>query len=237
MSPDPGAPPVGAPCITIARPTAATPLGRAHSDVEQILRTGIADLCIPRLLFLRRLLLLLVPNILTTPMRTFILVRFSTLTSALARVDYSSSRRCDTNCYETNDIVGTWTLTYANQTANGTTTFPFGPDPHGFLFNMAAPALTWIEEVQPTDQAESEQPAQSSAGYYNVDKNGCYLGRGIVSSTIVADVGNYSPSSVLDLIRIDENTLLEQFYPAEGVHIMAIWSKWVPGTTEYPSNC
>ena len=176
------------------------------------------------------------PDMLSKLMRVLTLINSFVLPSALATVDYSSSRRCDTDCYTNNNIVGTWTLKYANQTANGTTTLPFGPNPHGFLFNMAPPALTWIEEVQPTNQAESEQPAQSSAGYYEIDKNGCYLGRRILSSTIAADIGNYSPASVLDLIRIDENTLLEEFYPAEGVHIMAIWLKWQPGSTEYPSN-
>jgi hypothetical protein len=175
-------------------------------------------------------------DILSAAMRASILVGFSALASlALATpepaVDVNSCKRSSSN-----DIVGTWTLTYANQTANGQTTLPFGPNPHGFLFITGAPDLTWIEEVEPTDPSESQQPAQSSAGYYKVDGKGDYLGRGIVSSTVANADGVYSPASVLNLIRIDHNTILQQYYPAQGVHIMAIWTKWVPGTTTYPSK-
>lgn len=132
-----------------------------------------------------------------------------------------------------NWLAGTWTLTYANTTSNGTTTVPYGDMPMGFLFMTPRPDLTWIEELGAAPNTSSTYGAQSSAGYYEMSRDGQYQGRTTLASTISTNVGLSETSEVLGFKR-HGNELVQTYLPIPGVTVIAIWTKWVPGTKTYP---
>ena len=147
---------------------------------------------------------------------------------------YTTSFASGNNSPCPNQIAGSWTLTTANLTINGTTTFPYGSNPQGILTNTPAPDYTFVEELGARNYTpgNSYSMSQANAGTYQIDENGAFLGRTTLSSTIASNVGTGETTAVFNLTR-DGNTLVEVYKPVPGTVVAVVWTKFIPGSTSF----
>ena len=129
-----------------------------------------------------------------------------------------------------NQIAGSWTLTIANLTNNGTTTSPYGDDPQGLLINTPAPDFTFMEELNARPGVVNPGPSQANAGTYTVDERGAFTGRTTLASTIASNVGVSESNAIFQLVR-EGDTLVETYEAGPGIVVRVVWTKFVPGST------
>ena len=132
-----------------------------------------------------------------------------------------------------NPIAGTWQLYSVNVTADGVISYPYGPDPQGFIILTPAPDYTFMEELNASNATlaanATSYPAQANAGVYGLYENGTYGGRTVYTSTIPANEGVFTPAEVLDL-SVQGDFLVQLQLPAPGVVAHALWKRYVPGS-------
>lgn len=131
-----------------------------------------------------------------------------------------------------NQIAGSWSLTSASVTINGSTVLPYGNNPQGFLINTPAPDYTFMEELGARNYTPGNDfsSAQASAGTYSIDEYGAFATRTTLTSTVPTDVGVSETTAIFNLTRVGD-TLVEILKPTDGTEVRAVWSKFVPGST------